>query len=565
MPLVMPGSENRIVLDAYVDNTDFDAKVRSMYSRIDELSEELKSQGEEIADAADSGTMSWTDFRSMYSTVLDVVRVGQKVWAETAQKYIDNAIAVGDMARAMGASTEEASRIKEVADDVGISMGTLTVAMKMVQKDGISPNVAGLAKLSDEYLALNPGVDRANFLMDKFGRSGLEMGKLLDKGSESITSMAAAVDKNMIVTQRAYEQARQYQISVDSLSDSWDAFTYSVAPPLVTAMTAVLNELRDETRAAEIAKEATGSWASIFVASNPGFMKAAAAEREAADAALLNAEAMEKAAESAQDYGDTAGMTTDQIKEMTQANGDLLSLTQSLQGEMDGYSEKLSDLTQKHADLNAELEQAIIDHGANSSEVAALIEKYNDAGASIDELKQKHADAMAGIAYDLFVAKLKAGEFTDAEFQMAIDAGVALGQIDQDTANLAKRLSDLAASAPSGEVFAAGVPGILATADAVDVQTERLSATERKIQDIDSAFNNAQTPAQSYGESVVTAGNVGTAAITETQNVLDSFSTERARDEIDLYIEKLNEIPAFVTTEIRRDYTTGGNTPEMTR
>ncbi len=32
------------------------------------------------SEAAKTSTMSWTEFRSMYSTVLDVVRVGQAVW-----------------------------------------------------------------------------------------------------------------------------------------------------------------------------------------------------------------------------------------------------------------------------------------------------------------------------------------------------------------------------------------------------------------------------------------------------------------------------------------------------
>ncbi len=86
MPLVTPGNNPKIVIDSYLDNSEFDSRVASIRAKLDDMTVKLKQQGDISAAAAKKSTMSWTDFRSMYSTVLDVVRVGQQVWDATVDK-----------------------------------------------------------------------------------------------------------------------------------------------------------------------------------------------------------------------------------------------------------------------------------------------------------------------------------------------------------------------------------------------------------------------------------------------------------------------------------------------
>lgn len=376
--------------------------------------------------AAQSSTMSWTDFRSMYSTVLDVVRVGQAIWDETAEKYVNNAVAVGNMARNLGTTTEEASRLKEVADDLGIGMDTLTTSFKLAQKDGFQPTVAGLADMADEYNKLAPGVERTQFLLDRFGKSGEDMGKLLEKGGESIRNMAGAVDESLIVTQQGYEEARRYQIAMDDLKDSWDGLTYKAAPPLIDAATKVLNSMTDSARAMEILKANGDDYAisqvRLGLVTNDAYQEAlqqAAAEREQADAAKLAADsaneagdAFESEAEKTQRLADEARVAKEKLDEMSRANQGLWSLTTKLQDEQSNYNETLAQTAKQY--------------GANSQQV--------------QDLKKKHEDAMKKIAFDLYLAKLQADGFTDAEFKMALQAGVATGQIDQATADMAQSL-----------------------------------------------------------------------------------------------------------------------------
>jgi len=61
-----------------------------------------------------------------------------------------------------------------------------------------------------------------------------------------------------------------------------------------------------------------------------------------------------------------------------------------------------------------------------------------------------------------------------------------------------------------------------------------------------------------WGDAINEAGTTGTQAIAETQNVLDSYSTIVPVDQIDVYIEKLKQIPPIINVEIRQTFTKSG-------
>jgi hypothetical protein len=394
----------------------------------------IKKSAEEADRAAKNSKMSWTDFRSMYSTVLDVVRVGQAVWEETGQKYVDNAVLVGNLARAMGTTTEEASRLKEVADDVGVSTDSLRTSLKLALKDGFEPSIDGLARMSDEYLNLAPGTERMQFLLDRFGKSGEEMGKLLEKGGDSIRNMSDAMDEGLIVTEQAYEEARQYQISADALKDSWDALTYKAAPPLVNALTNIINAQRDATRAQEMAAEQREK--DISLEKNLSeYRELAKAEREAADGALLAKDAAEGAggafeteAEAVARLADEAKIAEQAIKDMTKANQDELKTLGDLTKTIDSYRDKQADLTEKQVELLAEKEK-LIDQGW--SEEGEKIQEVNDKLAENAAAQQENADAFQLATNQRILARaeelVSIDGLTTEEKNGLIERGIAMG------------------------------------------------------------------------------------------------------------------------------------------
>ena len=351
--------------------------------------------------------MSWTDFRSMYQTVLDVVRVGQAIWNETGQKYVDNAILVGNLARALGTTTEEASRLKEVADDVGIGVDSLRVSMKLALKDGFEPNIDGLARMSDEYLKLAPGTERMQYLLDRFGKSGEEMGKILEKGGDSIREMAAAMDEGLIVTQEAYEEADAYRIAVDQLNDSWDAFTYKVAPPLVRGLTNIINRQMDIQNAMEDAVKIGENWITMTQKERDVLIDKAAADREAADAALLAAEAAKDEGDAFKEIIDPLKVAEDALKALSEANKAFVGVMGSVITENQRYGSTQGELAKGSQELLAE-KQKLLDQGwsMESTKVQDVNKKLAENQAKMDENKKAHkawTDAKIG---DLLLQKL---------------------------------------------------------------------------------------------------------------------------------------------------------------
>ena len=88
-----------IHVDALLNDKEFvnaAERIQVNLDKMDKLSEKLgvsktaltaamKNENQQVQE----NSFSWTEFRSMYSTVLDVVKVGQQVWDATAEKYIE--------------------------------------------------------------------------------------------------------------------------------------------------------------------------------------------------------------------------------------------------------------------------------------------------------------------------------------------------------------------------------------------------------------------------------------------------------------------------------------------
>ena len=164
---------------------------------------------------------------------------------EINDEYVSSMV---DGARLTGMSTEAYSKFANVADDLFVSHEKLNTALVAASRKGVDTSVAGIQKLSDNYLRLNPGVDRAKFLMDNFGKSGAEMGKLLEIGSQAIVENMDAIDGWLVVTDEAVKKTYAYKRSVDAAQDSNKSFALSVANgtmPSITDLNVRYSEMVD--------------------------------------------------------------------------------------------------------------------------------------------------------------------------------------------------------------------------------------------------------------------------------------------------------------------------------
>lgn len=163
--------------------------------------------------------------------------------------YTKQAIAINDqyvssivdMARFTGDNTDAMSRMVQVADDAFLSQTDLNTAMSIGAKKGLDMSVQGIQNLADQYNALATPQERAKLLNDNFGRSGLEMGKLLELGSEGIRTNMSAIQEWMVVTEDTVGTVVAYKQSLDAAQDANDGMAYSVANATMPAVTNVNN------------------------------------------------------------------------------------------------------------------------------------------------------------------------------------------------------------------------------------------------------------------------------------------------------------------------------------
>lgn len=227
-----------------------DAIAKDLNNVADSVDNVTKST-DKLADSADKSSSGFKGMKigladlkaglDMAGNAIGKVTDFVKDAVEGTMKY---AAEVRDLSRAIGANAEEASSLIQVADDVNVSVGTLEAAFKAAIKNGIQPNISTLAKLSDEYNAIQDPIQRSQFAMQKFGRAGLEMGKLLEQGGDAIKA-AAREAKNLGLTldDKAVKAARDLEINMDNLGDKLEAFKTKVGNAVIPVLNDAANTL----------------------------------------------------------------------------------------------------------------------------------------------------------------------------------------------------------------------------------------------------------------------------------------------------------------------------------
>lgn len=441
MPLVGgSGSNPKIVLDAYVDKTDFDAKVAAIQSRLNATNDTLKKQNEALTQSTKQSTLSWTDFRSAYLTVLDAVRVGEQVWNATIAQSNEYADVIREISSLSGQNVKDTSQMVQVLDDYKISTSDILVATKALTKEGYAPNIETLAQLSDKYLALNTVQDKNRFITENLGKAGFKWVEFLEQGGDAIRRMSEDVNGALVLNQKQVDASRALEFAQDDLADSTKGAAIAFGNYMTPALEAII---RSSTGAADglanfFAVQANNRTLSIEVSrllKEQGYFTGIinTATREQMDAIILQAQANIEAANTTQTLND--GLETEEelmtrlaaesqaaaeaVKEVSRANQGMLSLVGTIQNEMDSYNEKWGK----------------------------AVDQYGEASQEVKDLEAAHKKAMAQIAVDLFIAKLSVDGLTDAEFEAALQAQLSAGIIDEETVAMARAFDKSTASA----------------------------------------------------------------------------------------------------------------------
>jgi len=381
----------------------------------DSANDELESAGDNASNAG----LRFTELNSAIQIGQQILQTGQQIYQQTVDVFLDYANTVRTLRDITGESSEEISRVIQLTDDYKISSENLTIVQKKLATQGMSLNIDTLARMSDEYLALNSGADRQLYLTENLGREGADYAEILRQGSAAIRDQAAAVDAALILNDQALQSARDLEIAQDNLNDSWQAFIMQIGPGLTEALTGVVNGFNDMARANEILAEQGVAFGQGSAKVRRAAIDQAIAEREAA-------EATRKLSDNQQLLIDSTGKTADALS----------SLNEKELAQIASWTTLVVDFTTKQNDLYDELMTAERDlinarsqgYSETGEKIQGYLGKVNDIKAQIEEVKQAEILKTNTVILGYMQEKLAAdGYLTDDEKLWLIEKGVEMG------------------------------------------------------------------------------------------------------------------------------------------
>lgn len=336
---------------------------------------------------------------------------GVKESIQVTQQYAEE---VRDLSSISGESAENTSKMLQVMDDYELSAQDAETATRKLTQNGLAPNLETIAKLSDQYLAINDAQERNDFILKNLGRSGLQWVNLLKQGSAALLAQGDAVDKNLILTEDAIQAAEDYRLALDSWNDS----VMGVKIAIGTHLLPVLTELIDaESRAAAMEER----WNKARV--EGGNMSRASAGIEAEHNRIV--EEASRAADSAtRSYSAWAASITNTSAAAAEDTAifktQLKDLKDILDGDLgnaqDAYNAKMEEYNKQLAEARSQKEKDEI-----NTNIAAETEAYNQRALAI----------MFNIQQEAILNSTMPNE---EKLQMITALGQAYGMYDEETA-----------------------------------------------------------------------------------------------------------------------------------
>jgi hypothetical protein len=321
--------------------------------------------------------------------------------AGTAKQAIDNYRSYGESIRGLaaisGAGAEDISRLQQTFDNLGISQEKFQTLVQGSAKKGFVMTVDNVAKLADEYMRLGTVEEQNKLLLDKLGKSGLDVAKAFQSGGDAIRGMAEAQMQGMIITDAQIAQLEVLRQQEDNLLDIVTAVGNSFAMFAIPMFLDYANAITEIGTSGDITKMQLGQ---LFLE-------------------MLDQKAMREAKEAA--IGAKEGIA-------------------GYSGELENnVSPSILAAMEAQAKLNTKLSDAVIEAGKMRSGVVDAVNAVKDA----EESWMKGAGG--DMASALEQAGLKGTEYRDALSMVDEVMGTSLGlqeDYKNDVGDLAKNYSD---------------------------------------------------------------------------------------------------------------------------
>jgi hypothetical protein len=183
--------------------------------------------------------------------------------AKGVTAFQDLALSADKFAGATGLAVEEASRLMEVAGDLGIETSSLETSIgKMNQNLGKSPDLFEELGVQVEYAKdgtvdanetfLNV-IDRLNKIKDPaekarvatqlLGKGWRDMSNLISMGSDDLRKSLATVSDAKTISPQEAEKARKFRDNMDNLKDTIEDLSLQIGDTLVPALSTAVEQI----------------------------------------------------------------------------------------------------------------------------------------------------------------------------------------------------------------------------------------------------------------------------------------------------------------------------------
>lgn len=177
--------------------------------------------------------------------------------------FQETALAAGAFSEAAGVSVENASRLREVSDDLGISADTTEGAIRKMNmaiangkaptkefadqivyaKDGSVDSYESFINLATAIGKIKDPTERAKAAQETFGKSYGDIAEMMSMSAEDLRAKLNSVSEAKVISSKELDQARNYRDSMANLKDILEDFEVTIGSAVVPALTDLADAL----------------------------------------------------------------------------------------------------------------------------------------------------------------------------------------------------------------------------------------------------------------------------------------------------------------------------------
>lgn len=360
--------------------------------------------------------------------------------------FQDTALEAGKFADATGLSVEEASRLAEVAGDVGIELGTVQGALLRFNKaaadgvvevenfgnavvrasDGTVDAYQSFINAATAIGAIEDPARRAQAAQETFGRSYGEIAELMEMDATELRDALASVGDAQVIDESELEKAKAFREGMDRITDAIGSLQLAVGEAIAGNSELLGTFAASLETMSKYADEATTIADAFLIVTNPlyGFQRALGAATDEIDLSTASLEELEgflRATGASQE--ERAAAIAAYASAQALANDEVARGT----GIVAGYNAEVSK--------NANVEVTAAENRRRNAEEA------RNSAQAIDALLRRlgpYSDALNAIDEDVYTeikAALNAGDLARAESLLnqvtrsrIVQVGIAINQ-----------------------------------------------------------------------------------------------------------------------------------------